>query len=198
MSVYRSSPNKKMTSFIPSSILSSKSSRAVLLIGIVLSFLHLLGLLISVYYLVDRLLEPDQSERSIKHVCTTALLCPFYRILSGTTAISVQLVGSIAGFIINIVVILGIIHQMANLLLVWLVGYVVGICGCIILFGIILNALLVRQKEDNDVSLESLIIWPSMALLLALVYTFLWFIVFWTWKKIRRRAKHNQVFTCMQ
>ena len=83
-------------------------------------------------------------------------------------------------------------------LIAFQVGYVVGICGCIILFGIILNALLVRQKEDNDVSLESLIIWPSMALLLALVYTFLWFIVFWTWKKIRRRAKHNQVFTCMQ
>ena len=72
----------------------------------------------------------DQSERSIKHVCTTALLCPFYRILSGTTAISVQLVGSIAGFIINIVLILGIIHQMANLLLVWLVSYLSIVHTC--------------------------------------------------------------------
>lgn len=78
------------------------------------------------------------------------------------------------------------------------VGYVVGICGCIILFGIILNALLARQEDNSDVSLESFIIWPSMALLLALIYMLLWLIVFKTWKKIRRRARHNQVFTCMQ
>ena len=78
------------------------------------------------------------------------------------------------------------------------VGYVVGICGCIILFGIILNALFARQAENEDVSLTSFIVWPSLALLLALVYIFLWFIVFKSWTKIRRRAKHNQVFTCME
>ena len=169
----------------------------------------------------------DQSERSIKHVCTTALLCPFYRFLTGTSAISAQLVGSILGFIINMILAMGIIHQAASLLLIWLVsyafyvmsfstltkiytlhsitiyilciqlqvGYVVGICGCIILFGIILNALLVRQQEDNDVSLTSLIVWPAMSLLLGSVYMLLWFIVFKAWKKIRRRARHNQVFT---
>ena len=65
----------------------------------------------------------DQSERSINHVCTTALMCPFYRVLSGTTAISVQLVGSIAGLIINMILTLGIIHQAANLLFIWLVSY---------------------------------------------------------------------------
>lgn len=60
MSVYRSNPNKKMTSVIPMSILSSQTSRAVLLIGIVLSFIHLTGILISVYYLVDRVMEPGK------------------------------------------------------------------------------------------------------------------------------------------
>ena len=65
----------------------------------------------------------DQSERSIKHVCTTALLCPFYRFLTGTSAISAQLVGSILGFIINMILTMGIIHQAASLLLIWLVSY---------------------------------------------------------------------------
>jgi hypothetical protein len=65
----------------------------------------------------------DKSERSINHVCTTALMCPFYRIFNGTTAIATQLVGSIAGFIINMILTLGIIHHAANLLLVWLVSH---------------------------------------------------------------------------
>lgn len=180
------------------SILSSQTSRAVLLIGIVLSFIHMTGTLISVYYLIDRIMEPDKSERSENHVCTTALMCPFYRILTGTTAIAVQLVGSIAGLILNMILTLGIIHYAANLVLIWLVGYVVAICGCIILFGIVLNALLARNEDNNDISLASFIIWPTMVLLLATVYMLLWFIVFKAWKKIRRRAKHNQVFTCMQ
>ena len=61
MSVYKPTSSKKMTSsFIPSSILSSQLSRAVLLIGIVLSFIHMTGILISVYYLVDRLMEPGK------------------------------------------------------------------------------------------------------------------------------------------
>ena len=83
-------------------------------------------------------------------------------------------------------------------LILFQVGYVLGICGCIILFGIILNALLERESDNKDVSLFSFIFWPSLALLLALVYILLWFIVFKSWKKIRRRMKHNQVFTCME
>ena len=87
-------------------------------------------------------------------------------------------------------------ERLMNMIYMYLqVGYVVGICGCIILFGIILNALLVRQQEDNDVSLTSLIVWPSLSLLLGAVYMLLWIIVFKAWKKIRRRARHNQVFT---
>ena len=64
----------------------------------------------------------DQSERSIKHVCTTALMCPFYRYVTGISAIVIQLVGSLAGFIINIVLTLGIIHRIPIMLLIWLVS----------------------------------------------------------------------------
>ena len=49
-----------MANFVPMSILSSHSSRAVLLIGIVLSFIHLIGILLSAYYLVERLIEPGK------------------------------------------------------------------------------------------------------------------------------------------
>ena len=63
------------------------------------------------------------AERSVKHVCTTALACPFYRVLTGETGITVQLVASIAGLIVNITLALGIIHHAANLILMWLVSY---------------------------------------------------------------------------
>ena len=67
MSVYRPNSSKKMTSnFIPTSILSSQLSRAVLLIGIVLSFIHMTGILISVYYLVDRLMEPGKHRACVR------------------------------------------------------------------------------------------------------------------------------------
>lgn len=78
------------------------------------------------------------------------------------------------------------------LMLTFQVGYVVGICGCIILFGIILNALLEREAENNDVSLFTFIFWPLLALLLALVYILLWFIVFRSWKKIRMCASYKK------
>ena len=67
MSVYKPTSSKKMTSiFIPVSILSSQLSRAVLLIGIVLSFIHMTGILISVYYLVDRLMEPGKHHKDYR------------------------------------------------------------------------------------------------------------------------------------
>ena len=62
MSAYRSNQNKKMANFVPMSILSSHSSRAVLLIGIVMSFIHLIGILLSAYYLVERLIEPGKYD----------------------------------------------------------------------------------------------------------------------------------------
>ena len=63
------------------------------------------------------------AERSVKHVCTTVLACPFYRTLTGSTGIIIQLVASIAGLIINITLALGILHHAASLILMWLVSY---------------------------------------------------------------------------
>jgi hypothetical protein len=75
-------------------LLASQTSCRVLLIGIILSCVHTAGILVSTYLLTERLLEPDLPEKAILHVCTEALMCPFYKVLTGLTAISVQLVGS--------------------------------------------------------------------------------------------------------
>ena len=75
-------------------LLSSQTSCRVLLIGIVLSCLHTAGILISAYLMTERILEPDLPEKPFLHVCTEAIICPFYRILGGLTAIIVQLIGS--------------------------------------------------------------------------------------------------------
>ena len=75
-------------------LLSSQTSCRVLLIGIVLSCLHTAGILVSAYLMTERILEPDLPEKPFLHVCTEAIICPFYRILGGLTAIIVQLIGS--------------------------------------------------------------------------------------------------------
>ena len=75
-------------------LFSSQTSCRVLLIGVVFSILHTAGILVSAYLMTDRILEPDLPEKPQFHVCTEALFCPFYRILTGYSAISVQIVGS--------------------------------------------------------------------------------------------------------
>ena len=96
-------------------LLSSQTSCRVLVIGIgkknnlhsiienqlpnqinfsVLSCLHTGGILISSYLMTERILEPDLPEKPFLHICTEAIICPFYRILGGISAIVVQLVGS--------------------------------------------------------------------------------------------------------
>ena len=52
------------------------------------------GILVSAYLMTDRILEPDMPEKPHFHVCTEALFCPFYRILTGLPGITVQIVGS--------------------------------------------------------------------------------------------------------
>ena len=52
------------------------------------------GILVSAYLMTDRILEPDLPEKPHFHVCTEALFCPFYRILTGLPGITVQIVGS--------------------------------------------------------------------------------------------------------
>ena len=75
-------------------LFSSQTSCRVLLIGVVFSILHTAGILVSAYLMTDRLLEPDMPEKPQFHVCTEALFCPFYRILTGYSAITVQIIGS--------------------------------------------------------------------------------------------------------
>ena len=75
-------------------LFSSQTSCRVLLIGIVFSILHTAGILVSAYLMTDRILEPDLPEKPQFHVCTEALFCPFYVILTGLPGITVQIVGS--------------------------------------------------------------------------------------------------------
>ena len=55
---------------------------------------YLISTLVSAYLMTERILEPDLPEKPFLHVCTEAIICPFYRILGGLTAIIVQLIGS--------------------------------------------------------------------------------------------------------
>ena len=75
-------------------LLTSQTSCRVMLIGIVFSVLHTAGILVSAYLMTERLLEPDLPEKPVFHVCTEALFCPFYRILTGLNGIAIQLLGS--------------------------------------------------------------------------------------------------------
>ena len=86
--------NKIMKMRATQLMLSSQTTCRVLLIGVVLSVLHTSGILVSAYLMTDRLLEPELPEKPAFHVCTEALFCPFYRILTGLPGIVVQLIGS--------------------------------------------------------------------------------------------------------
>ena len=90
------------------------------------------------------MLEPEKTEKPIHHVCTSALLCPFYRILKGLAGISVQLGGSILGLFINLLLLLGVFHSASWALLIWLLAYIFATCGCLILFAVVLNVLITR------------------------------------------------------
>ena len=90
-------PKKKMKG--THLMLTSQTSCRVMLIGIVFSVLHTAGILVSAYLMTERLLEPDLPEKPVFHVCTEALFCPFYRILTGLNGIAVQLLGSGKNFL---------------------------------------------------------------------------------------------------
>ena len=55
-----------------------------------------------------------------------------------------------------------------------------------------MNALLIRNASDGDVSPSTFVIWPSIPLLLAVGYIILWFIVFGSrdgrWRRRGRNA----------
>ena len=94
-----------------------------------------------------RIIESDKTEKPFHHVCTSAILCPFYRIFDGIAGISVQLGGSILGLIINLTLLLGIFHSASWALLLWLVCYVFAIIGCLSLFAVVINVLIIRSVQ---------------------------------------------------
>ncbi len=50
----------------------------VVIIASCLCLLHAAGLAVAVYILADRLTDPDMPEKPVKHICTSAIMCPFY------------------------------------------------------------------------------------------------------------------------
>ena len=79
----------------PSSLqFSSQTALRALIIGVFLTLVHICGVLLSVYLLVTRVLEPDMPEKPINHICTTAIFCPLYRVTEGLAGIAIQLAGS--------------------------------------------------------------------------------------------------------
>ena len=47
------------------------------------------------------------------HICTTALFCPLYSVLTGLTAITFQLTASVCGVTINLILVLGALNKIA-------------------------------------------------------------------------------------
>ena len=166
----------------------------VVIIGSCLSFIHSVGLIVAIAVLVERLMDPEMPEKAVNHICTTAILCPLYNYFEGLSGISIQLVGSVCGLTINLMLILGALSEVAWALLVWLLCYAFATCGCIVLFGIMLNTLLVRDSVEHDVR-NSTMLFTLIPVLMAFIYIVCWFIVLHLWKRIKKRE--NRVFVCV-
>ena len=87
-----------------------------------------------------------------------------------------------------------IIHFFSRALLVWLLSYAFAICGCIVLFGMVLNTLLIRESVRHDIHPLTMAITVIPALM-ALLYMFCWTMVFALWRRIKLRQ--NRVFECI-
>merc|ERR1712156_600414 len=138
------------------------------------SIIHTAGILLAVYLLLTRLIDPGVAESPYLKVCTSAISCPLYRLATDTTGTAIQLVTSIAGLVLNVTMVLGLIHSIASAVFIWLVAYIFTICGCGVLFGFVLSSLLRRRAQMGDVSTATLIFWPILPVLLGGVYVVLW------------------------
>ncbi|TRY74928.1 hypothetical protein TCAL_14616 [Tigriopus californicus] len=172
--------------------ISQRSCRA-LIIGSMLSFIHVCGILVSTYLLIRRVCEPDMPEKPINHICTTALLCPLYKVFSGLAGISIQLSGSVVGLTVNLFLVLGTLNEAGWALLVWLVAYAIGICGCVFLFAVMLHLLVERQWNENDVHITTMLL-TLIPLLMAVIYMIFWMIIVKLWKHYKNRE--NQIYIC--
>ena len=74
-------------------------------------------------------------------------------------------------------------------------AYSVNISGCFILFGLVINLLMKRQEEKDDVSSGTMMI-SLVPLILAILYIICWCFVFKLWRKVRDRD--NLVFVCVE
>ena len=133
-------------------------------------------------------------EKPTKRVCTTALFCPLSK-TGGMTGISIQLAGSVLGLTLNLFLLLGVFNALGWALLLWLLSYAVAICGCVLLFGVMLNSLVVLQELEGNVG-SSLYLLTLVPLAMGVLYTMCWVMVLALWKKIKRRE--SRVFVCVE
>ena len=102
---------------------------------------------------------------------------------------------SVIGLVINLLLVFGVFYAMSCSLVVWLVAYSANISGCFILFGLVINLLMKRQEEKDDVSSGTMMI-SLVPLILAILYIICWCFVFKLWRKVRERD--NLVFVCVE
>ena len=102
---------------------------------------------------------------------------------------------SVIGLVINLILVFGVFYAISCTLVVWLVAYSINISGCFILFGVVINLLIKRHEEDNDISSGTMMI-SLVPLILAILYIICWCFVFKLWRKVRERE--NLVFVCVE
>ena len=88
----------------------------------------------------------SRCSKKPKHSITIAFVNVI--IMQGLAGISVQLAGSVMGLCLNLTLLLGALNRLAWALLAWLLCYSFAICGCILLFGVLLNKLMVRADFE--------------------------------------------------
>lgn len=170
------------------------------------------GIIVALYVVGVRLADPDMPEKSVYRICTTAILCSFYYAVGGLTGVFIQaslfkmdqsskltlflqLAGSVCGLSVNLLLLVGAMYRITVILLMWLISYILAIIGCFVLFGIMLDALLVRDKLLNDVETGTYFL-TVIPLLIGIIYIFCWIFIFLLWRQLKRRE--NQVFVCVE
>ena len=103
---------------------------------------------------------------------------------------------SVIGLIVNLTLVFGVFYALSCSLVLWLVVYSVNISGCFVLFGMVINILMKRQEEVNDVAAGTMMI-SLVPLFLAVFYTICWCFVFKLWRKVRHRD-NNIVYVCVE
>jgi hypothetical protein len=56
------------------------------------------------------------------------------------------------GLVVNLTLLLGVFHAASWALLIWLLCYIFAICGCLILFAVVVDALIIRFSGSQSKS----------------------------------------------